>query len=59
MAHVSWDYAANARKAVRWVKKAVAGKVQTKQDMTQAKFVPSGTWQHKLDKKLAAQLKTG
>jgi DNA-binding LacI/PurR family transcriptional regulator len=59
VAHVYWDHVATARQAVRWVEKAVTGNVQTKQNMTRAKFVPGGTWQHKLNRKLAAELKTG
>ncbi|HKK17062.1 MAG TPA: substrate-binding domain-containing protein [Opitutales bacterium] len=59
VAHVYWDHVATARQAVRWVEKAVTGNVQTKQNMTRAKFIPGGSWHQKLNKKLAAQLKTG
>ncbi|PXA04647.1 hypothetical protein DDZ13_05600 [Coraliomargarita sinensis] len=59
VAHVYWDHIATARKVVSWVDKAVTGKVPTKQNMTRAKFVPGGTWSQKLNRKMAAELKTG
>jgi DNA-binding LacI/PurR family transcriptional regulator len=59
VAHVYWDHVATARQAVRWVEKAIAGQVQPKQNMTRAKFIPGGTWQQKLNRKVASELKTG